>query len=300
MNRESPGRFGDLAVFVAVAEAESLSDAARTLDLTPSAVSRIVARIEARLGVRLLVRTTRTLRLTAEGEAYGRAARRILADLDETERALADRGCPSGRVRISAATAHGRLVIVPLMAEFVARHPRIVVEIDLSDEIADVLGGRADVAIRFGPLADSPLTARRLGDTGRTVVAAPTYLERMGAPLRPADLAAHNCLDFSFRRSEPGWPFREDGTDYILPVSGNVVANNGETLVQLALRGVGITRVGHFHVADDLAAGRLVPLLEPFNPQDREAIHAVFVGGPAMPARVRATVDFLVEALRRE
>lgn len=298
MDRDSPGRFGELAVFVAVVEAGSLSGAARKLGLTPSAVSRIVARIEARLDVRLLVRTTRTLRPTAEGETYGRAARRILADLDETERTLADRGCPSGRVRISAATAHGRLVIVPLLAEFVTRHPRIVAEIDLSDELADVLGGRADVAIRFGPLADSPLTARRLGETGRTVVASPAYLERMGRPRRPSDLAAHNCLDFSFRRSEPGWPFREDGQDFILPVRGNVAANNGETLVQLALRGVGITRVGNFHIAEDLADGRLVPLLEPFNPQDREAIHAVFVGGSSMPVRVRALVDFLVEALR--
>lgn len=298
MQRDKADRAGDMAVFVAVAEADSLSGAARRLGLTPSAVSRVVARIEARLGVQLLVRTTRTLRLTAEGETYGRAARRILADLDETETALSDRGCPRGRVRVSAATAHGRLVIVPLLGAFVARHPGIVVEIDLSDEIADVLGGRADIGIRFGPLADSPLTARRLGETGRTVVAAPAYLARAGTPRRPADLADHNCLDFTFRRSEPGWPFREAERDVILPVRGTIAANNGETLVQLALGGVGITRVGTFHVADDLAAGRLVPLLEPFNPQDREAIHAVFVGGPAMPARVRVLVDFLAERMR--
>jgi DNA-binding transcriptional LysR family regulator len=298
MLREKTDRAGEMGVFVAVAEAGSLSGAARRLGLTPSAVSRIVARIEARLGVQLLVRTTRTLRLTAEGETYGRAARRILADLDETEAALADRGCPRGRVRVSAATAHGRLVIVPLLADFVAQYPGITVEIDLSDQLADVLGGRADVAIRFGPLADSPLTARRLGETGRTVVAAPAYLARAGTPLRPADLVRHNCLDFTFRRAEPGWPFREDGHDLILPVAGTIAANNGETLVQLALQGVGITRVGNFHIADELAAGRLVPLLEPFNPQDREAIHAVFVGGPAMPARVRVLVDFLVARMR--
>ncbi len=112
------------------------------------------------------------------------------------------------------------------------------------------------------------------------------------------DLARHNGLDFSFRRAEPGWPFREDGRDFVQPVTGTVAANNGETLVQLALRGVGITRVGNFHIADDLATGRLVAQLEPFNPRDREAIHAVFVGGPAMPARVRVLVDFLVERMR--
>lgn len=142
------------------------------------------------------------------------------------------------------------------------------------------------------------LTARRLGDTGRTVVASPAYLARAGTPQTPADLAAHNCLDFSFRRLEPGWPFREVGRDYLLAVGGNMQANNGETLVQLALAGVGITRVGNFHIIEDLAAGRLVPLLEAFNPGDREAIHAVFVGGGAMPARVRVLVDFLAEHMR--
>ncbi|MCK8787744.1 LysR family transcriptional regulator [Roseomonas sp. NAR14] len=298
MPQEKADRTGEMAAFAAVARAGSLSGAARDLGLTPSAVSRIVSRIEARLGVRLLVRTTRRMRLTAEGESYARAARRILADLDEAEAAIADQAAPRGRVRVSAATAHGRLVVVPLLADFVARHPGITVEIELSDEVADVLGGRADLAIRFGPLPDSPLTARRLGETGRTVVASPAYLARAGTPRRPADLARHNCLDFSFRRSEPGWPFREEGRDRVLPVRGSITANNGETLVQLALQGVGITRVGDFHIGADLAAGRLVPLLEDYNPQDRESIHAVFVGGAAMPARLRVLVDFLAERMR--
>lgn len=300
---DRPDRTGEMAAFLKVACAGSLSGAARELGLTPSAVSRILARIEARLGVRLMVRTTRQLRLTAEGEAYARAARRILADIDETEAALADRANPRGRIRVSASMTHGRLVIVPLLGEFVARYPDIEVEMELSDEIADVLGGRVDVAIRFGPLADSPLTARRLGETGRTVIAAPAYLARHGTPRVPADLAHHNCLDFSFRRIEPGWPFREDGRDYMLEVKGNITANNGETLVQLAAQGVGITRVGNFHIDEanargEFASGALVPLLETFNPQDKESIHAVFVGGANTPARVRVFVDFLAEKLR--
>ncbi len=300
---DRPDRTGEMAAFLKVACAGSLSGAARELGLTPSAVSRTVARIEARLGVRLMVRTTRQLRLTEEGEAYARAARRILADIDETEAALADRANPRGRIRVSASMAHGRLVIVPLLGEFVARYPDIDVEMELSDEIADVLGGRVDVAIRFGPLADSPLTARRLGETGRTVIASPAYLARHGTPQVPADLARHNCLDFSFRRIEPGWPFREDGRDYMLEVKGNITANNGETLVQLAAQGVGITRVGNFHIDEanargEFASGALVPLLEEFNPQDRESIHAVFVGGANTPARVRVFVDFLAEKLR--
>ncbi|MBP2148180.1 LysR family transcriptional regulator [Xanthobacter autotrophicus DSM 597] len=300
---DRPDRTGEMAAFLKVACAGSLSGAARELGLTPSAVSRILARIEARLGVRLMVRTTRQLRLTEEGEAYARAARRILADIDETEAALADRANPRGRIRVSAAMAHGRLVIVPLLGEFVARYPDIEVEMELSDEVADVLGGRVDVAIRFGPLADSPLTARRLGETGRTVLAAPSYLARHGTPRVPADLAHHNCLDFSFRRIEPGWPFREEGRDYMLEVKGNITANNGETLVQLAAQGVGITRVGNFHIDEahargEFPSGTLVPLLEAFNPQDRESIHAVFVGGANTPARVRVFVDFLAAKLK--
>ena len=291
-------RTGEMATFLKVVCAGSLSAAARELSLTPSAVSRTIARIEVRLGVRLMVRTTRQLRLTAEGEAYARAARRILTDLDETEAALADRARPRGQIRVSMASAHGRLEIVPLLGEFVARYPGIDVELELSDEVADVLGGRVDVAVRFGPLLDSPLTARRLGETGRTVIASPDYLARCGTPQVPADLAQHNCLDFSFRRIEPGWPFREDGRDYMLSVKGNITANNGETLVQLATQGLGITRVGNFHIGEALARGELVPLLEAFNPQDRESIHAVFIGGANTPARVRVFVDFLAEKLR--
>lgn len=300
MERDGIDRTGEMAAFVTVVREGSLSAAARALGLTPSAVSRIVARIETRLGVQLVVRTTRSFRLTAEGEAYARSARRILNDIAETESAIADQASPRGRVRISMASAHGRFVIVPLLAEFVALYPGINVDMELSDELADILGGRVDVAIRFGPLADSPLTAKRLGDTGRSVIASPTYLARAGTPHHPHDLHDHNCLDFNFRRVEPGWPFREGEKDYLLAVSGNMTANNGETLVQLAMAGHGITRVGNFHIGPELASGQLVTLLDDYNPQDREAIHAVFVGGAAMPARVRVLVDFLAERLDRK
>ena len=166
------GRSGEMAVFAAIVEQGSLSAAARALGLTPSAVSRIVARIEARLGARLLVRTTRSLSPTTEGEVYLRAARRILADMAEVEGAIADQGAPRGRLRVTASLAHGWLDVVPLLGDFTARHPGILIDLILSDRIIDILGGQADVAIRFGHLADSPLTARKLGETGRVVVAA--------------------------------------------------------------------------------------------------------------------------------
>jgi DNA-binding transcriptional LysR family regulator len=284
-----------MAVFAMVAEQGSLSGAARALSLTPSSVSRIIARIERRIGTRLLLRTTRAITLTAEGEAYLRGARRILADMAEVEDAITDQGVPRGRLRVSAALAHGRLSIVPLIAAFSARYPAIVVDLLLGDEVVDILGGQADVAIRFGLLADSLLTARLIGSTGQLIVASPDYLLRNGTPLVPQDLLDHNCLRFNFRRAAPDWPFRQDGRDFSLKVAGTIEGNSGEALSQLARLGAGIARIGAFSVADDVRSGHLVPLLEAYNPGDREPIHAVFVGGAAMPARVRAFVDFLVE-----
>lgn len=289
------GRSGEMLVFVTVGEQGSLSAAARALGLTPSAVSRIIARTEQRLGARLLLRTTRALTFTAEGEAYLRGARRILADLAEVEEAIADQGVPRGRLRVSAALGHGRMTIVPLVAAFIARYPNITVDLSLGDEVVDILGGQADVAVRFGHLPDSPLTARRIGETGQVVVASPAYLERHGTPQQPEDLLQHNCLRFNFRRAEPNWPFIREGQGFSLKVCGNIECSSGEALAQLAREGAGITRIGEFSVTEDLQRGDLVPLLQAFNPGDREPIHAVFVGGTAMPARVRVFVDFLVE-----
>lgn len=287
-----------LALFTTVVDQGSFSAAGRVLDLSPSAVSRAIDRIEERLGVRLLLRSTRALSPTAEGQAYLQAARRILLDLDEAEQQIADQGAPRGRLRISAALSHGRLCIVPLLGDFAALYPHILIDIALTDTLIDISAGKADVAVRFGPLADSTLTARKLGETRRVIVASPDYLDRKGTPLVPEDLHHHECLNFNFRRAEPVWPFRRDGMDFALSVKGSIEANNGETLGQLAANGAGIARVGAFSVVDEIAQERLVPILEDYNPGDVEQIHAVFVGGTNTPARVRAFVDFLADKLR--
>ena len=290
-------RAREMALFSAIIAQGSFSAAGRAMGLSPSAVSRAVDRIEQRLGVRLLLRSTRALSLTAEGQTYLQAARRILSDLDDAEQQIADQGVPRGRLRVSAALAHGRLCIVPLLGDFTRLYPHILVDIALTDTLVDVLAGQADVAIRFGQLADSTLTARRLGESRRVIVASPEYLASRGKPQVPEDLHAHNCLNFNFRRAEPVWPFRRDGQDFALSVKGSIEANNGETLGQLAAAGIGIARVGAFSVADEIARGKLVPILEDYNPGDVEQIHAVFVGGAAMPARVRVFIDFLVQRL---
>lgn len=297
MALETADRARELEVFRAVVDGGSFSAAGRRLGLTPSAVSRTLDRIEARLGARLLLRTTRVLTLTAEGRSYLGAARRILADLDEAEQAIADQSAPRGRIRVSAAIAHGRLCIVPLLGEFVRRYPNIVVDINLTDRLVDVAAGQTDVAVRRGPLADSALTARRLDENGLTIVASPDYLARRGMPQLPEDLNHHICLNFSSRGAEPTWPFRRDGADYALKVHSAIEANSGDTLCRLAEDGAGIARVSNFALGTAIADGRLVPLLEPFNPGDREVFHAVFVGGASMPARIRVFVDYLAERL---
>jgi len=291
-------RARSLALFATVIEQGSFSAAGRLLDLSPSAVSRAVDRIETRLGVRLLLRSTRALSPTAEGQAYLHVARRILADLDEAEQQIADQGAPRGRLRISASLSHGRISVVPLLGEFASLYPHIVIDIALTDKIVDITAGEADIAVRFGPMPDSNLTLHKLGETGRIVVASPAYLAQHGTPLVPEDLHRHHCLNFSFRRAEPVWPFRRDGQDFALSVEGNIEANNGDTLGQLAASGAGIARVGAFSVAEEIALGRLVPILEEYNPGDVELIHAVFVGGASTPARVRVFVDFLADRLR--
>jgi DNA-binding transcriptional LysR family regulator len=282
-----------------VVDAGSFSAAARRLNLAPSSISRVIDRMEARLGVRLLLRTTRSLTVTPEGATYLSAARRILADFQETEQLVSNQSSPRGRLRVSTSILYGRMFLVPVLGEFIRRYPDILLDINLTDAVVDIAGGQADVGIRFGPLPDGPLTARKLGETRKMIVASPDYLSRRGKPHVPEDLLSHDCLGFNFRRAAPTWPFRKDGREYSLAIKGSVEANNGETLGQLAAQGIGITRVGAVTVQDQIRSGALISLLQEFNPGDIEEISAVFVGGTHTPARVRCFVDYLVETLRQ-
>jgi DNA-binding transcriptional LysR family regulator len=298
MSRVLMERSGEMEVFVRVVQDGGFSAAARSLDLTPSAVSKLIARLEDRLGARLLIRTTRALRLTEEGEAYHRAALRVLQELNEADLAVSA-GAVRGRVRVSASVPFGQEFVVPALPAFLARYPDTSVDLSLSDDIVNLLTNRTDIAIRVGNLPDSALIAKKLGQSRRALVASPAYLARAGMPETPADLAQHNCIAFNFRPSRAGWPFRDGGRDFEQVVAGNILVNNGETARQTALDGLGIARLGYFHVAADIAAGRLVPLLEAFNPGDLELIHAIYVGGGEVPGRVRAFIDHLADVTAR-
>lgn len=294
-------RAGEMDVFVQVATLSSFSAAGRKLRLSPSAVSKLVTRLEERLSTRLLVRTTRSLQLTPEGEIYLEKAQTILADIQEAERIVASGGAtvPRGPLRVSASVAFGVCCLVPIMPDFLERYPEIALDISLTDSVIDIVGERADVAIRAGILRDSSLKARKLMDSRRVIVAAPSYIEQNGRPATPDELDHHNCLTFNFRPTAEGWPFRDPGSGnhFVKTVQGNLQANNGPTVRSLCVAGMGLARVGQFHVQPDLDAGRLVPVLEDFNPEDIEHIHAVYAGHEHLAARIRAFIDFLVNRI---
>ncbi|SMO44757.1 LysR family transcriptional regulator [Paracoccus laeviglucosivorans] len=289
-------RAGEMQVFLRVVETGSFSRAAKHLLMTPSSVSKLIARIEARLGVRLLERSTRSLSLTAEGQVYYERSQALLAEMEQIEHDLSqDAAYIGGTVRISTSVGLGVFGIEPLLPAFWQAHPEIVVDLSLSDDIVDMYQDRTDIAFRVGALSDSGLTALKLGSAQRKIIASPEYLARVGTPQTVDDLGGHDFLSFNFRRSSPIWPAREGGR---LISRRPLLANNGETVRRMALAGMGLARMGEFHIRADLAAGRLIEVLPGAIAEDREDIHALFLGGTRMPGRVRAFVDFVAPRLR--
>lgn len=300
MARLDVNRSGEIEVFVRVVELGGFSAAARDFRMSPSAVSKLVARLERRLGVRLINRSTRKLQLTPEGAAFHDRGLRILDDLDTAEREAASGAMPRGRLRVNCNVSFGQHYLLRLLPAFLAAHPEVTVDVALTDTVVDLLEERADVAIRVGPSRESRLLVRKLGETRNMVVASPAYVARNGMPATPAELAGHNRLGFCFTRLIEGWPFRDagGGVSNVAPL-GNALVSDGEAMRQLALAGLGIARLGVFHVRKDVEAGLLVPVLEAFNPGDTDPVHAIFVGqGGHVPARVRAFLDFLAANVR--
>lgn len=290
-------RFGDIETFLAVASGGSFAAAAKALRLTPSAVSRSIARLEQRLGAILFRRTTRSLALTAEGSAYRDRMSVLLAEIETVENGLGrEKQGPRGLLRVNASPSIG-VPLLPILPSFTARYPEIVLDLALSDTIVDLVEERADIAIRIGPLRDTSLRAKKLGHSRMVLVASPAYLARRSTPRTPDDLDGHDCLRFSFRRSIDSWPFLVGGRVVHRPVPGSFFGNSGDLVRQMAVAGGGIARHGHFHVAADLAAGRLVELLPDYHPGDGEDIHALYAPEDRAATRIRAFLDFLDEEL---
>jgi DNA-binding transcriptional LysR family regulator len=289
-------RAAEMTAFVRSVDGGGFSAAARELGLTPSALSKLVTRLEDRLGARLLQRTTRRLQLTPEGEAFYVRSRRILADMDEAEAEVVEAGVrPTGLLRLHCGSAFGMHQLAPAIPLFLARHPGVELDITISDEPLVGLGEGVDLAIRIGPLDESSMVARRICNLERVICAAPSYLERCGVPRTPDDLQHHNCLWITSLPVLRRWPFDTDDGIRVVHIDGNVVANNAETVLQLAMAGVGITRLTDVIVGDAIRRGELIPILSEWHHVEPVPLYATYPSGRNLSPKIRAMVDFLVE-----
>jgi DNA-binding transcriptional LysR family regulator len=288
-----------MEVFARVFELGGFSAAARALHLTPSAISKLIGRLETRLGARLVNRSTRGLQFTPEGRLFYDRSIRLLADLDEVERSVAEAEIPSGKIRVSANVPVGRQLLLPIVPAFLEAYPKLSLEISLTDQVIDLLEQRTDVALRSGPLKNSQLIARKLGAVRMMIVGSPGYFARHGIPKTPDELLRHNRLGFNYARASKGWPLIDKGVERTIPPSGNVQASDGDALRALAVSGVGLVRLASFVVRDDIAANRLVAVLEAFNPGDIDELHAVYLGqGGLLPVRIRVFLEFLAQRIK--
>ncbi|NLS19336.1 LysR family transcriptional regulator [Rhizobium sp. P40RR-XXII] len=296
MSRQEINRSGEMEVFVRAVELGGFTAAATACRMTPSAVSKLITRLERRLGTRLINRSTRRLQLTPEGCAFFERCLTILADIAEAERHASAGEQVAGHIRINTSGSFGNHVLAPLVPVFMGLHPNVSLEIFHTDRIVDLMEERADVAIRAGPLKSSSLTARKLGATRKVIVASPDYLRRHGTPRSAAELEKHCRIGFAYIRAMEGWPLLFDGEIAVIPSARSLQVGDGEAMRHLALGGAGLARLAAFTVRSDIAAGRLMPVLEERNPGDVEEFHAVYIGqGGPLPARVRALLDFLRE-----
>jgi DNA-binding transcriptional LysR family regulator len=291
----------DIAVFVRVVERGSFTLAADDLAVSRAVVSKYVSRLESRLGARLLNRTTRRLSLTEAGAALFEASRGALERIEEAESAVARlQSEPRGRLRVSAPMSFGILHLGPLLADFSRENPAVSLEVSFNDRFVNLVEEGVDVAIRIGALSDSSLVARKLSTTRLVVCASPHYLAERGEPEMPEDLAAHNCLLYSYLSTANVWRFTApDGRAIPVAVSGNLRANNGIVEAEAAVAGMGILMSPTFYVGPLIRQGKLKRILERYEIAEM-GIYAVYPQREHVPPKVRAFVDFLARRFGRK
>lgn len=292
-------RIGDLNLFLRVLDLGSISAAARSLDLSVAVASQRLKRLERSLGVRLLHRTTRQLRPTPEGVALAEQGRSLVEDLEVLTSNLSNTAKRvAGTLRVTLPATFGRQYISPLLPEFMGRHPRLRLHIDLSDQMRDLVGDGLDLAIRIGALKDSELVATRLASNRRVLCASPEYLRRHGVPKKPEDLAKHECLLMAVSRdASDTWHLRgPDGNEVAVRVQSRLKSNLGEVIRDASLGGLGISLHSTWHVCEDLRAGRLKQVLPDYHLPE-SGIYAVMPERRMVLPRVRAFVDLLTQHL---
>ncbi|SMC29683.1 transcriptional regulator, LysR family [Andreprevotia lacus DSM 23236] len=287
-----------LRIFAEVAHAGSFAAVARQRNVDPSSISRQLAELERAVGARLLQRTTRSLALTEAGDAYLRRIEPLLDELDHArDLALQGAAAPSGTLRLTASVAFGQLRIVPLLGEFRLSYPGVQLDCLFTDENVDLIAQRVDLAIRKAAAVEGDLVATKLVDTRYRIVASPDYLAAAAPIAQPDDLLAHRCLLFPYPGFRSQWRFRDAaGHEVTVPVTGDLMLSTGLALRDAALAGLGPALLPDWVVDEQIAAGRLLPLLGEYRVTGTEFDTAAWLVYPSrryLPAKVRVMIDFL-------
>ncbi|ANG62878.1 LysR family transcriptional regulator [Marinobacterium aestuarii] len=279
--------------FVAVAEAESFTAAAKRLGISTAQVSRQVSALEARLSTKLFYRTTRKVSVTEAGQIYYQHCRQVLDGLEEAERTITNlQLAPRGKLRITAPVTYGEKTIAPLVNDFVLRYPELEVQLRLTNQTLDLVAEGYDLAVRLGKLEDSSMMAKRLSSRTQFVCASQDYLSTYGVPHSLSELEQHNCLQGNLDY----WRFQEQGKARNVRVKGNISCDSGWVLLDAALKGIGIVQLPDYYVRPALDSGQLLPLLQHYQEAD-EGIWAIYPHNRHLSPKVRMLLDFIGEAL---
>jgi len=287
-------RFDEINAFAAVADARSFTQGARRLGVSSAQISKLVARLENRLGARLLNRTTRDVSLTDTGRAYLERARVLLEDFEALEGSVRDESGPRGTLKISAPVSFGAIQLTPALLDFAEAYPEVSLDVSSTDRMVNLVEEGFDVGVRIGQLADSSVIARKLAAVRMVTCASPDYLARAGTPATPQDLAGHEAIIDTNAREPQVWSYGSQADNYEVRVHGRLRFAGADACVAAARRGMGLTRSPAFAAAQDLRAGRLIPLLCAWEPQLIH-VHAVYPHARHLAAKVRVFVDFLAE-----
>ena len=290
-------RWDGISEFVYVAEHESFTRAAKELGISTAQVSRQISALEKRLNIKLLYRTTRKVSLTEEGRVFYQHCRGVLDGLDAAEQAVSNlQSKPQGRIKLTAPVTYGEQQLLPLVNNFMVMYSDIEVTAFLSNQKIDLVDGGYDLAIRIGKLSDSTMMAKKLSHRTNFVCAAPTYLEKHGIPHFLSELSEHNCL----LGTRDYWHFiendKEAGKERNMRVSGTVQYNSGHSLVDAALKGLGIVQLPDYYVQKHLASGALVSVLDNYR-EPEEGIWAIYPHNRHLSPKIRLLVDYLAERL---
>jgi DNA-binding transcriptional LysR family regulator len=291
-------RLKAMSILLAVAEAGSLSAAARRLGTPLATVSRKVSELETHLGTRLLNRSSRRIALTDAGRSYVEACKRILEDVEEAERsASGEYRAPRGDLAITAPIVFGRVHVLPIVVEFLAAYREIDVRIVLADRVANLLEEDVDLAVRIGELPDSSLVATRVGSIRRVVCGSPAYFAERGMPRSPGELDTHDCITFEGLMSPRAWTFTKGKSDVSVAIRSRLIVNTAEAAIDAAIAGVGLTRVLSYQIANAIRAGTLAVALQEFEPAPWP-VSLVYPGQGLVPLKLRAFLDFTAPRLK--